>query len=73
MADVSGSSRELKADRLAAIKSVDGSYQLPVTRQARAQVDRPNARVERVRDRLGVVPNAILLDIDEALRLHLSP
>jgi mRNA-degrading endonuclease toxin of MazEF toxin-antitoxin module len=28
--------------------------------------------VERVGDRLGVVPNAIMLDIDEALRLHLG-
>jgi hypothetical protein len=26
--------------------------------------------VERVGDRLAVVPNAIMLDIDEALRLH---
>jgi hypothetical protein len=31
--------------------------------------DRP---VERVGDRMGVVPNAIMLDIDEALRLHLG-
>jgi hypothetical protein len=28
--------------------------------------------VERVGDRLGVVPGAIMLDIDEALRLHLG-
>ena len=28
--------------------------------------------VERVGDRLGVVPNARMLDIDEALRLHLG-
>ena len=28
--------------------------------------------VQRVGDRLGVVPNAIMLDIDEALRLHLG-
>jgi len=28
--------------------------------------------VERVGDRLGVVPHAIMLDIDEALRLHLA-
>jgi mRNA interferase MazF len=28
--------------------------------------------VERVGDRLGVVPNSIMLDLDEALRLHLS-
>lgn len=27
--------------------------------------------VERVGDRLGVVPNALMLEIDEALRLHL--
>jgi mRNA interferase MazF len=28
--------------------------------------------VERVGDRLGVVPSAIMLEIDEALRLHLN-
>jgi mRNA interferase MazF len=28
--------------------------------------------VERVGDRLGVVPHAIMLDVDEALRLHLG-
>lgn len=28
--------------------------------------------VERVGDRLGVVPHAIMLDLDEALRLHLG-
>jgi mRNA interferase MazF len=28
--------------------------------------------VERVGDRLGVVPNPIMLDLDEALRLHLG-
>jgi mRNA interferase MazF len=28
--------------------------------------------VERVGDRLGVVPNVTMLDIDEALRLHLG-
>jgi mRNA interferase MazF len=28
--------------------------------------------VERMGDRLGVVPQAIMLDIDEALRLHLG-
>ncbi|MBF6604956.1 MAG: type II toxin-antitoxin system PemK/MazF family toxin [Chloroflexi bacterium] len=28
--------------------------------------------VERVGDRLGAVPNAIMIDIDEALRLHLA-
>jgi mRNA interferase MazF len=28
--------------------------------------------VERVGDRLGVVPHATMLDIDEALRLHLG-
>ena len=28
--------------------------------------------VEQVGDRLGVVPNSIMLDVDEALRLHLG-
>ncbi|MHB8674265.1 MAG: type II toxin-antitoxin system PemK/MazF family toxin [Candidatus Limnocylindrales bacterium] len=40
---------------------------------SKAQAEQVRAvAVERVGDRLGVVPNAIMLDIDEALRLHLG-
>jgi mRNA interferase MazF len=42
-------------------------------RDSKAQVEQVRSiAVERVGDRLGVVPNAIMLDIDEALRLHLG-
>ena len=42
-------------------------------RDSKAQAEQIRSiAVERVGDRLGVVPNAIMLDIDEALRLHLG-
>lgn len=42
-------------------------------RDSKAQAEQVRSiAVERVSDRLGVVPNAIMLDIDEALRLHLG-
>ena len=42
-------------------------------RDSKAQAEQIRSiSVERVGDRLGVVPNAIMLDIDEALRLHLG-
>lgn len=42
-------------------------------RDSKAQVEQVRSiALERVGDRLGVVPNAIMLDIDEALRLHLG-
>ena len=42
-------------------------------RDSKAQAEQiQSIAVERVGDRLGVVPNAIMLDIDEALRLHLG-
>jgi len=42
-------------------------------RDSKAQAEQIRSiAVERVGDRLGVVPNAIMLDINEALRLHLS-
>jgi mRNA interferase MazF len=42
-------------------------------RDSKAQAEQVRSiAVERMGDRLGVVPNAIMLDIDEALRLHLS-
>ncbi len=41
-------------------------------RDSKAQAEQVRSiAVERVGDRLGVVPHAIMLDIDEALRLHL--
>jgi mRNA interferase MazF len=42
-------------------------------RDSKAQAEQVRSiAVERVGDRLGVVPNAIMLNIDEALRLHLG-
>lgn len=42
-------------------------------RDSKAQAEQVRSiAVERVGDRLGVVPNVTMLDIDEALRLHLG-
>ena len=42
-------------------------------RDSKAQAEQVRSiAVERVGERLGVVPNRIMLDIDEALRLHLG-
>ncbi len=42
-------------------------------RDSKAQAEQiRSVAVERVGDRLGVVPNSTMLDIDEALRLHLG-
>ena len=42
-------------------------------RDSKAQAEQiRSVAVERVGERLGVVPNAIMLDVDEALRLHLG-
>ena len=42
-------------------------------RDSKAQAEQIRSiAVERVGDRLGVVPNATMLEIDEALRLHLG-
>jgi mRNA interferase MazF len=42
-------------------------------RDSKAQAEQVRSiAVERVGDRLGVVPRAVMLDIDEALRLHLG-
>ncbi|HXR27340.1 MAG TPA: type II toxin-antitoxin system PemK/MazF family toxin [Candidatus Baltobacteraceae bacterium] len=42
-------------------------------RDSKAQAEQVRSiAVERVGERLGVVPNAIMLDVDEALRLHLG-
>lgn len=42
-------------------------------RDSKAQAEQIRSiAVERVGDRLGVVPNAIMLDIDEAVLLHLG-
>jgi mRNA interferase MazF len=42
-------------------------------RDSKAQAEQVRSiALERVGERLGVVPNGIMLDIDEALRLHLG-
>ncbi len=42
-------------------------------RDSKAQAEQIRSiTVERVGERLGVVPNSIMLQIDEALRLHLG-
>jgi mRNA interferase MazF len=42
-------------------------------RDSKAQAEQIRSiAVERVGDQLGVVPNSIMLDLDEALRLHLG-
>jgi mRNA interferase MazF len=42
-------------------------------RDSKAQAEQiRSVAIERLGDRLGVVPNAIMLDLDEALRLHLG-
>ena len=42
-------------------------------RDSKAQAEQIRSiAVERVGDRLGVVPNALMLEIDEALRVHLA-
>ncbi len=42
-------------------------------RDSKAQAEQVRSiAVERVGDRLGVVPHVIMLEIDEALRLHLG-
>ena len=44
-----------------------------LSRDSKAQAEQIRSiAIDRVGDRMGVVPNAILLDIDEALRLHLA-
>jgi len=44
-----------------------------LTRDSKAQAEQIRSiAVERVGDRLGVVPSTIMLAIDEALRLHLG-
>jgi mRNA interferase MazF len=47
--------------------------QTGLDRDSKAQAEQVRSiAVERVGDRLGVVPNVAMLDIDEALRLHLG-
>ncbi len=49
------------------------SSETGLDRDSKAQAEQIRSiAVERVGDRMGVVPHAILLDIDEALRLHLA-
>lgn len=47
--------------------------QTGLDRDSKAQAEQIRSiAVELVGERLGVVPNAIMLDIDEAIRLHLA-
>jgi mRNA interferase MazF len=47
--------------------------QTGLDRDSKAQAEQVRSvAVERVGNQLGVVPNAIMLDLDEALRLHLG-
>jgi mRNA interferase MazF len=47
--------------------------EMGLARDSKAQAEQIRSiAVERVGDQLGVVPNTIMLDIDEALRLHLG-
>lgn len=49
------------------------SGQTGLDRDSKAQAEQVRSiAVERVGDRLGIVRNAIMLEIDEALRLHLA-
>jgi mRNA interferase MazF len=49
------------------------SVETGLDRDSKAQAEQVRSiAVERLGDRLGVVPHAIMLDIDEALRLHLG-
>lgn len=49
------------------------SAETGLDRDSKAQAEQVRSiAVERVGDRLGVVPHAIMLDVDEALRLHLG-
>lgn len=42
-------------------------------RDSKAQAEQIRSiAIERVGDRMGVVPNALMLEIDEALRIHLA-
>ena len=42
-------------------------------RDSKAQAEQVRSiAIERIGDRLGVIPNALMLEIDEALRLHLA-
>jgi mRNA-degrading endonuclease toxin of MazEF toxin-antitoxin module len=51
----------------------EGSQSVSGHSDSKAQAEQIRSiAVERVGHRLGVVPNAIMLDIDEALRLHLG-
>jgi len=45
----------------------------PGSRDSKAQAEQVRSiAVERVGGRLGVVPNAVMLELDAALRLHLD-
>jgi len=58
-------------ERVYAFQVLLPSGETGLDRDSKAQAEQIRSiAVERVGDRLGVVPDAIMLDIDEALRLH---
>lgn len=60
-------------ERVYAFQVLLPSGETGLDRDSKAQAEQIRSiAVDRVGDRLGVVPNAIMLDIDEALRLHLA-
>ena len=61
------------ADRVYPFQAFLPAVATGLERDSKAQAEQVRSiAVERVGERLGVVPNAIMLQIDEALRLHLG-
>jgi mRNA interferase MazF len=61
------------ADRVYPFQAFLPAAATGLERDSKAQAEQVRSiAVERVGERLGVVPNAIMLQIDEALRLHLG-
>ena len=60
-------------DRVYPFQVLLSAAQTGLDRDSKAQVEQIRSiSVERVGDQLGVVPNATMLEIDEAVRLHLG-
>ena len=63
----------LNTERVYPFQVLLPAAQTGLGRDSKAQAEQVRSiAVERVGDRLGVVPQAIMLDIEEALRLHLG-
>jgi mRNA interferase MazF len=60
-------------DRIYPFQVLLSAAETGLDRDSKAQAEQVRSiAVERVGERVGVVPHVIMLDIDEALRLHLS-